>query len=344
MDDLTVEAQAFYDWIRDMMAYEADPEAYDEAPAPPEGSPEDYRAGMEQYLEDAGLTEDQIQQVLDQLDEQGDYSADGYEQNIIFVIENHDTTINNTADNSISIEEGAEVHDIHQANDTNQTSATGDGAIAGDEQHGQFQTGDGTQVGDGNSGVVSQGDNSGQQAGGSAHGGDFTTGDGNFDNSGDIANSGVAFGGGSAWNETDQSTDGSTNNSFNQNDVANTNDSYNVNDSGNYDATTTHESTYNAEANVELQDSFQVNVDNTGYGTGHDGYEADEAEEYVPETPTYEHDEPEEYPEPEGYGHDEPEEYVPTLPDPVESDYEQDGYEDPHCEPEEEPAEYLAES
>ncbi len=248
----------------------------EELPEPPDVAPEDYRAAMDQYLDDAGVPEEERGDIYDQLDEQGDYSADGYRQNLVFVIENHSDTINNHVDNSISIEEGAEVHDIHQANDTNQASATGDGAIAGDEQYGQFQTGDGVQVGDGNSGVVNQGDNSGQQAGWDAEGGDFTTGDGNFDNEGTIENSAVAFGGGSADNQTDQSENWSTNDSYNRENTDNYNDSGNTTDSYNTTDEYTETNTVDANLDVTVEDSFQVNQEG---GYGHDDpYEHDEPE------------------------------------------------------------------
>ena len=336
-----------YAWIKDMMALELRSEPGDtgypeEAPEMPEVSPEEYREGMQRYLEEAGLTDEQIEQVLDQLEAEGAYDADGYHQNIVFVIENNEETINNHVDNSIEIGEGAHVDDIYQENDTNQSTASGDGAVAGRDQDGQFQTGDGVQTGEGNSGVVNQGDNSGQQAGGSASGGDFTTGDGNFDNEGYLDNSAVAFGGGDATNETDQSENASVNDSYNQDNVGNTEWSGNTSDSYNYDSTTTHEESYNADLDVKVEDSFKVELEGEGYGQGHQGYDHEEVEPYRPEVDDYK---PEEHHEPEGYG-EEPEPYeVPQLPEPEGYAEEPEGYEeDPHCEPEEEPAEYLAES
>ena len=264
-----------YAWIKDMMALELRSEPGDtgytpeEAPEMPEGTPEDYRAAMDQYLDEAGVPEDQREEAYDQLEANGDYTADGYRQNIIFVIENNEETINNHVDNSIEIGEGAKVDDIYQANDTNQSNATGDGAIAGRDQEGQFQTGEGVQTGDGNSGVVNQGDNSGQQAGWDAEGGDFTTGDGNFDNEGTIENSAIAFGGGDADNTTDQSVDHSTNDSFNETDSYNTNDSFNETDSYNTTDEYTETNTVDANLDAKIEDSFKIEVEEEGYGHDH---------------------------------------------------------------------------
>jgi hypothetical protein len=237
-----------------------------------------YVEGMDRYLEEAGVPEDMRAEVIAQLDANGEYDPDGYGQNIIFVIENNEETINNHVDNSIEIGEGAEVDDIHQANDTNQSNAAGDGAIAGRDQEGQFQTGDGVQVGDDNAGVVNQGDNSGQQAGWDATADDFTTGDGNFSNEGHVDNSAVAFGGGAADNQTDQSVDASTNDSFNETDSYNTADTGNTSDSFNVTDEYTETNTVDANLDAKIEDSFKIEVEEEGHG--HDGYGHDDDDEY----------------------------------------------------------------
>ncbi|MGI9612532.1 MAG: hypothetical protein ACR2QO_06470, partial [Acidimicrobiales bacterium] len=78
-------------WIANMMELEVrsgpgdtgytPEETPEEYPEMPEGTPEDYRAAMDQYLDEAGVPEDQREGVYDQLEAQGDYSADGYRQN-----------------------------------------------------------------------------------------------------------------------------------------------------------------------------------------------------------------------------------------------------------------------
>jgi len=341
-----------YAWIKEMIDLRAASGPGDtdytpeDAPEMPEGTPEDYRAGMQRYLEEAGLTDEQIEEVLDQLEAEGDYTEDGYEQNIIFVIENNEETINNHVDNSITLEEGAEVHDIHQANDTNQSNATGDDAIAGRDQDGQFQSGDGVQSGDGNTGTVFQGENEGQVAGGNAEAGDIT-GDGGINVGGNVSNSGFGTGEGDVAVAVDQSYDNSTHDSGNQTDVGNTDWSGNTTDSGNYSSTETSENSYTAGANVEVSDSFQLEVEEAGYGRGHDGEEGGELLEEIGRLEELKRLEDTDVEELGGY-EAEPKEYeVPQLPEPEGHDYERETYEpepDPHCEPEEEPAEYLAES
>ena len=234
-----------------------------------------YVPALDGAMDAAGVPADARGDVYDQLDG-GDYSPDDIRDNIRFLFEQEEIT--NSIENGITIEgggggydehgydAGTQVHDINQHNTDNQANASGDGAIAGRDQWGQFQTGDGVQTGDYNSGVVNQGDNSGQQAGGTATGGDFTTGDGNFDNSGTINNSAIAFGGGSAENSTDQSLDASTNDSFNDENVGNTNDSWNQDNVGNTDIVTENTYEENLEANLTVDDSFKVDVHEDGYG------------------------------------------------------------------------------
>ena len=242
-----------------------------------------YVPALEGAMEAVGVPEDAYASVHEQLDGEGNYDPAGLRDNIQFLFESEEIT--NSIDNSIEVEGGAgggyddhgagtHVDDITQHNTDNQANASGDGAIAGRDQWGQFQTGEGAQTGDYNSGVVNQGDNSGQQAGGTATGGDFTTGDGNFDNEGHIGNSAIAFGGGDATNATDQSYDGSVNDSYNDDNVGNVNDSYNQDNVGNTEYTT--ETTYeeNLNADLHVDDSFKVEVED-GYEDDHHYDEAD---------------------------------------------------------------------
>ncbi len=244
---------------------------------------DEYVAALDGAMDTYDVPAEVRPDIYDELDS-GGYSEGELRDHFRALFQNEAVT--NAVDNSITVEGGGggyddhgygtEVHDITQHNVTNQATASGDGAIAGDVQEGQFQTGEGVQVGDYNSGVVNQGDNSGQQAGGSATGGDFTTGDGNFDNSGHIGNSAIAFGGGSAENRTDQSYDGSINDSYNDDNVGNINDSYNEDNVGNTDIVTEHSHEENLEANLTVDDSFKADID--GYDDhdhDHHDYELD---------------------------------------------------------------------
>lgn len=242
---------------------------------------EEYVAALDGAMDAVDVPADARPDIYDDLDS-GGYGEAELRDHFRALLEREEVT--NAVDNSINVEgggggyddhgAGTEIHDITQHNVTNQATASGDGAIAGDEQEGQFQTGDGVQVGDYNAGVVNQGDNSGQQAGETATGGDFTTGDGNFDNSGQIDNSAIAFGGGSAENSTDQSYDGSVNDSYNDENVGNTNDSYNQDNVGNTDIVTEHSYEENLEANLTVDDSFKVDVEE-GYEHDDHDYEVD---------------------------------------------------------------------
>jgi hypothetical protein len=248
-------------------------EAEEEAP---DVDRDTYVEAMDQYMEDAGISEQARAEAIAQLDAHGDYSPEGFGQNIIFVIENNEETINNHVDNSITLEEGAEVHDIHQANDTNQANATGDDAIAGRDQEGQFQTGDGVQSGDGNSGTVFQGENEGQVAGGDAWAEDIT-GDGGINVDGDVNNSGFGTGEGDVAVAVDQSQDNSTHDSWNQTDTDNVRDSNNTSDSWNTSEEWTETNSVDANLDVSVQDSFQAKYEEEG----HDGYAVEE-DDYEP--------------------------------------------------------------
>jgi len=233
-----------------------------------------YVPALDGALEATGVPAEMREPVYEHLDGEGGYDAAGLTENLKFLFENEEIT--NTIDNSIEVEGGAGgydeggtyVDDITQHNDDNVANATGDDAIAGRDQWGQFQTGDGVQVGDYNSGVVNQGDNSGQQAGGNATADDFTTGDGNFSNEGHIGNSAIAFGGGSAENTTDQSYNESVNDSYNQDNVGNVDDSYNQDNVGNTDIVTEHSYEENLNADLHVDDSFKVKVEE-GYDDDH---------------------------------------------------------------------------
>jgi len=228
-----------------------------------------YEEAMEMVLDEYEVDPEIRQPVYDHLDAEGEYTPEGLQENLRVLLENDDIT--NQIDNALTIEHGAEVHyaDITQENDTNVANATGDGAIAGRDQWGQFQTGDGTQVGDHNEGVVNQGDNSGQQAGDYASADDITTGDGNFNNEGEINDSAIAFGDGAyATNQADDVYNASVNDSYNEDNVGNTTDSYNEDNVGN----TSYETEHTVDANLHAD----VDVDHS-YNSDEDGHDIDES-------------------------------------------------------------------
>ncbi len=224
---------------------------------------DEYQQAMDIVFDHYDVPEPAREQTYEQLDAEGDYSPQGIQNNLEYVLANDDVT--NQIDNSLTIEHGAEVHyaDVTQENETNVANATGDDSIGGRDQWGQFQTGDGVQVGDDNDGVVNQGDNSGQQAGDDAYADDITTGDGNFNNEGDINDSAVAFGGGSAYNEADDVVDHSVNDSYDTEDSYNTDYSGNVTDSGNAEYTETVDIDESLHADVDVDHSF--NSDDDGH-------------------------------------------------------------------------------
>jgi len=138
---------------------------------------ETYKSALEQVLDDYGVSEEAQADIFDQLEAADDYSPDGLMSHLTIVVS--DTSVNTTIDNSIH--NTGEVHgSIVQENETNLSNATGEGAIAGRDQYGNFQSGDGQQIDGDNYGVTNQGDNSGQQAGGSATADNVTTGDANM--------------------------------------------------------------------------------------------------------------------------------------------------------------------
>ncbi|MDH3678964.1 MAG: hypothetical protein OEV40_03330, partial [Acidimicrobiia bacterium] len=216
------------------------------------------------------------EQVYEQLDAQGEYTPEGYIENLTVVINDND--IHNEIDNSLTVEHGAEVHgDIHQANTTNVANATGEDSIAGRDQEGQFQTGDGVQVGDHNEGVVNQGDNSGQQAGYEAHADDITTGDGNFNNEGWIDDSAIAFGDGAdATNQADDVVDHSTNYSGNTEESYNTEYSGNVTDSDNYTSSEEASLTVDAHLDADVSESYNTDDDHHDVDESYNEYETEE--------------------------------------------------------------------
>jgi len=138
---------------------------------------ETYQAALDQVLADYGVTEVSRADAVDQLEAADDYSAAGLMDHLSTVVS--DSTVHTAIDNSLHTT--GEVHgNIHQANQDNLANATAEDAIAGRDQHGNFQTGDGQQVDGSNDGVMNQGDNSGQQAGYDAYADNITTGDGNM--------------------------------------------------------------------------------------------------------------------------------------------------------------------
>ena len=235
-----------------------------------------YEEAMEMVLDEYEVDPEIRQPVYDHLDAEGEYTPEGLQENLRVLLENDDIT--NQIDNALTIEHGAEVHyaDITQENDTNVANATGDGAIAGRDQWGQFQTGDGTQVGDHNEGVVNQGDNSGQQAGYEAHADDITTGDGNFNNEGQIDDSAIAFGGGAADNTANELDDHSTNDSFNTEHSYNEEGSYNTQDSYNTEETYTETATVDANLDADVDHSFNSDDDYKDVDDSHNVHEAEE--------------------------------------------------------------------
>jgi len=138
---------------------------------------ETYQAALDQVLADYGIDSEARAGIYDQLEVADDYSPEGLMQHLTIVVS--DTSVNTTIDNSIH-NTGTVHGNIVQDNETNLSNATGEGAIAGRDQHGNFQTGDGQQVDGDNDGVMNQGDNSGQQAGGSTYADNVTTGDHNM--------------------------------------------------------------------------------------------------------------------------------------------------------------------
>jgi len=231
----------------------ADPEYLDTV------DPAEYEDGLKKVLEHWQVPADAAAPVYDDA-EAGDYTVEDLKRNISLLLENED--IKTHIDNSANVGDYAHVHGgVDQYNETNVANATGDQAIAGQEQWGQFQTGDGVQVGDYNQGVVNQGDNSGQQAGHTAHADDITTGDGNFNNEGTIEDSAVAFGGGSAYNQADDVYDASINDSFNTTDSGNVTDSYDTENSGNTTVETSHDVDIDAHLDVDVVESFNEDND-----------------------------------------------------------------------------------
>ncbi len=268
------------EWIRGIRATETG--TYSEAA--PEVIEEDYLAdvdrdtyhdAMEMVFEQYDVPEPMREQVYEQLDAEGAYNPAGYIENLTIVVEDND--ISNHIDNSVEVGDYAEVHGgITQENETNVSTAAGDGAIAGRDQEGQFQTGDGVQVGDENSGLVNQGDNSGQQAGGNAMADDVTSGDGNFVNEGEVSENAIAFGGGSADNQADDVEDYSTNDSGNTSDSYNTDGSLNTSDSYNTDESYTSSETIDATIDANATESF--NQDNDEHDVD-DSYNVDVQED-----------------------------------------------------------------
>ena len=247
----------------------ANPEVYEDVDR------DTYIEAMEEVFNEYDVPQPMREQVYEQLDAQGEYTPEGYIQNLTVVINDND--IHNAIDNSLTVEHGAEVHgDITQQNDTNVANASGEGAIAGRDQEGQFQTGDGVQVGDDNSGVVNQGDNSGQQAGYEAHADDITTGDGNFNNEGQIDDSAIAFGGGAADNTANELDDHSTNDSFNTEHSYNEEGSYNTQDSYNTEETYTETATVDANLDADVDHSFNSDDDYKDVDDSHNVHEAEE--------------------------------------------------------------------
>ncbi len=224
---------------------------------------DDYMEALDQVMDTYEVPAEMREGVYEQLDAEGDYSEAGFIKHLEVVINDEDvsTVVENNIDNGVTVEHGAEVHgDVYQASETNVATASGDGAIAGGDQDGQFQTGDGVQSND-NSGVVNQGDNSGQQAGWDTTAEDITTGDGNFNNEGTINDSAIAFGEGDATNEANDVYDASTNDSYNTEDSLNTNDSFDTEGSFNHEATATTTTDVDAHLDADVHDSFNSDDD-----------------------------------------------------------------------------------
>ncbi len=218
-----------------------------------------YHDAMEMVFDEYGVPEEMREQVYEQLDAEGAYNPAGYIENLTIVVEDNDIT--NHIDNSVEVGDGASIHGgITQQNETNVSTADGEGAIAGRDQDGQFQTGDGVQVGDENSGVVNQGDNSGQQAGNDATADDITSGDGNLVNDGSLSENAIAFGGGDATNQADDVDDYSTNDSFNTNDSYN--DEYSGNTSDSFNHTASEDVSHTVDATIDATATDSFNEDN----------------------------------------------------------------------------------
>jgi hypothetical protein len=226
---------------------------------------DEYVPALDAAMDAAGVPADLREPLYEELDGEGNYDAAGLRDNFRAAFQNEEIT--NAIDNSITVEGGGggyddhgydndpDVHDITQHNTDNQANASGDGAIAGRDQWGQFQTGDGAQSGDYNDGVVFQGENEGQVAGGNADAGDIT-GDGGINVGGHVDNSGFGTGSGNVTVNVDQSEDHSVHDSENQENVGNTDNSWNQDNVDNTDVVSEHSYDESLEANLTVEDSF----------------------------------------------------------------------------------------
>ncbi len=276
VEEIFTQIKSYIDQSRvQAQATSAPAEGYEEVTPPvlEDVAPEDYRAAMEMVFDEYEVPEEMRQGVYDQLDANADYSPGGYIENLTIVLEDNDVT--NHIDNSIEVGDYAEVHGgIHQANETNVATASGDGAVAADSIEGDTQTGDGIQAGDGSDVQAVGGDNSGQVAGMNATAEDITTGDGNFNNEGEINDSSIAFGGGDSSAEANDTVDYSTNDTGNTSDSFNESDSYNTDGSYNTDESYTESTTVDAHLDVDTTESFNSDDDHHDVDDSHNVHEA----------------------------------------------------------------------
>ena len=231
-----------------------------------DGEPsEDLRTALEVVLTEQGVDEETRRQVLDALDE-----TESPEEFTVVINQTY-------VDNSLDIGDGAEIHGgITQANDTNTSNATGDGAIAGRDQEGQFQTGENnTQVGHGNEGVVGVEENSGVIAGNDASTGAVNSGENILTNEDGHVAGAFAFGEGAEATDADTHTE-----DYSINDSENVENAYNVDGSEN--ATDSYNETYTDESSLTVDAHIKVDADSDydGYDTGYED----------PKVPEYGHD------------------------------------------------------